>query len=167
MRARFVLVGTKHQIQFGVASEEEIKSFQTRLSEVCLTHGIKYIAEEASKDALCRFSVSETLGALLAKKLGIRHEMVDLSRVERSEFGIEDGQLSGATCQLAGGFDIAVREALNEVSDQVREGVWIGRMLRASTWPALLIIGADHVQRVKELIGKFEKSVLVAIDDFA
>ena len=171
MRARFVLLGTNHPLQFGAPDcpKEKIDAYHEFLLAICRPERIKLIAEEASTDGFERYSVNETVGALVAKGAGLAHKMVDLPYEERVPLGILDGQLSRITFAVKneGECDLGpLRQSLNKLSDQVREGTWIARTLLESTWPVLLIVGANHVQAVENLIRSIQQEVVIAHADY-
>ena len=171
LAARFVLLGTNHPLQFGSPDcpKEQVNAYRDYLVDLCRSEGIKLIAEEASLDVLQKFSVHETVGGIVAREAALTYRMVDLSSDERVSVGISDGQLSCATFSLKNKaqFNLRpLRDRLNKLSDQVREGTWVARMLLESTWPALLIVGADHVRRVEKLIRSLRQNVVIAHSDY-
>jgi folylpolyglutamate synthase/dihydropteroate synthase len=171
MRARFVLLGTNHPLQFGApnVAKEKVCTYREYLTVVCHSEGIKLIAEEASHDVLESFSVKETVGAKVARETAVGYRMVDLSFDERFPLGISDGQLSSATFMLKNRnqFNLQpLRDRLNKISDQVRECTWVARTLAEATFPALLIVGANHVRGVEKLIRSLRQEVVVAHADY-
>lgn len=171
MRARFVLLGTNHPLQFGApdCQKEQVSAYREYLIGLCRSEGIKLIAEEASQDALQKFSVDETVGAIVARDAALAYRMVDLSSDERIPLGISDSQLSSATFMLKNKtqFNLRqLRDRLNKISDQVREGTWVARTLLESTWPALLIVGANHFRGVEKLIRSLRQEVVIAHADY-
>ncbi len=171
MRARFVLLGTNHPLQFAVpnVAKEKVSAYREYLKGICHSEGVKLIAEEASQDALESYSVKETIGAKVARESAVDYRMVDLSLDERIALGISDGQLSGATFMLKNRnqFNLQpLRDRLNKISDQVREGAWVARTLAETTFPALLIVGANHVRGVEKLIRSLRQEVVVAHADY-
>lgn len=171
MRARFVLLGTNHQLQFGAPDcpKEQVNTYREYLIDLCHSEGIKLIAEEASPDVLQKYSVDETVGAKVARDSALGHSMVDLSSAERILLGISEGQLSSATLMLKSrnSFNLGpLRDRFNKISDQVREGTWVARTLRESTWPALLIVGANHIRGVEKLIRSLRQEVIITHADY-
>lgn len=172
MRARFVLLGTNHPLQFGAphVPKEKVNTYRGYLKGVCHSEGIKLIAEEASEDVLDSFFVDETVGAKVSRENVVGYRMVDLSFDERIRLGISDGQLSSATFMLKNRnqFNLQpLRDRLSRISDQVREGTWVARTLAESTFPALLIVGANHIRGVEKLIRSLRQEVVVAHADYA
>lgn len=171
MRARFVLLGTNHPLQLGAGqcSKEKITAFRDFLISICRSEQIQLIAEEASTDGLKKYSVAQTVGALAAAELHLPHKMVDLLSEERFALGICDAQLSKMAFdfQKEEEFDLGpLRSRLNDLSNQVREGTWIARSLLESVSPVLLIVGADHIQAVEELIGSVDQEVVIVDSDY-
>jgi hypothetical protein len=171
MRARLVLLGTNHPLQFGAphVPKEKVDAYREYLTSLCRSEGIKLLAEEASEDVLEKFSVEETVGAKIARDAVLGYRMVDLSSDERISLGISDGQLSSATFMLKNRnqFNLQpLRDRLNKIADQVREGTWVARTLHESTFPALLIIGANHVRGVEKLIRSLRQEVVIAHADY-
>src|SRR5687768_13048531 len=120
MRARIVLLGTNHPLQFGGAdcAREKIEIFREYLRAMCRLHGIKCMAEEATTESLKKFGVSETVGSAVARDEEIEHCMVDLTIQERISLGIADGQLASAALRHANSFDATpLRNRLNKISD--------------------------------------------------
>ncbi len=171
MRARIVLLGTNHPLQFGAphVPKEKVGTFREYLASLCRSEGIKLIAEEASQDVLGKFAVGETVGAKVARDEVLGYRMVDLSSDERILLGISDGQLSSAAFTLKNRNQLnlqPLRDRLNKIADQVREGAWVARTLVESTFPALLIVGANHVRGVEKLIRSLRQEVVVAHADY-
>src|SRR5689334_6878928 len=120
MRARIVVLGTNHPLQFGGAAcpPEKIEAFQQYLRRICRRYGIKCIAEEATTESLDKFGVSQTVAGGIAQDEQIEHCMVDLATEERVSLGIADGQLAAATFRHATSINGGpLRERLNKISN--------------------------------------------------
>lgn len=169
MRARIVLLGTNHHLQFGGAdcASEKIETFREYLRKTCRLYGIKCIAEEATTESLEKFGVSETVASVVARDERIEHCMVDLTIAERISLGIADGQLAGAAFRHATGFNCGpLRERLNKISNQVREGTWVGRTLAKGISPVLIVMGADHVRNVEKVLRSLRQELVIAHPDY-
>jgi hypothetical protein len=166
---RFVLLGTNHPLHFGIAAcpGDKVEAFTGYVQELCRSAEIKHLAEEASADALQSYSVHETVASRIARERGLTYTMIDLMREERSRLAIADDQLAHAAMSLTTRFNVGpLRERLDKISNQVREGVWVARTLEADTWPTLLIVGANHVTGVEKLVRSLRQTVVVAHRDY-
>jgi hypothetical protein len=93
--------------------------------------------------------------------------MVDLRLNERSSLNVADGQLADIAMSHAPSFRArSLRGRLEKLSDYVREAAWVARTLQAKTWPALLIVGADHVKAVDRLVRSLRQRIEIAHDNF-
>lgn len=50
--------------------------------------------------------------------------------------------------------------------DEVRERVWVAQIRRKNEWPALLVCGADHTTRLRELFERFGVACEILHKDF-
>lgn len=60
-----------------------------------------------------------------------------------------------------------LRNRLNNISNQVREGAWVGRTLDKGMSPTLIVIGADHVKNVERLLRSLRQDLIIAHRDYA
>jgi len=168
---RIVLLGTNHPLQFGSGEcgEEKVSAFREFICDICNSERIQLIAEEATEEGLKKYSVDQTVCAKVAAEMGVNHEMVDLLSTERFALGISDSQLIGMalTFQSDDEYNLSsLRSSFNRLSNQVREGVWVARTLLTSKSPVLLIVGADHIAALEELIKSIQQEAVIAHRDF-
>ena len=133
MRAVF-LVGVNHQYQVGpdgiipvAASREDFSKFEDFLQNVIEDHKIRGIAEEMSHCALRRHHVlDDSFPCQLAVKIGLPHRYCDP--------------------------DAATQTELNITEDTQREQYWVNELTTFDTFPALFILGSDHLESFKALL---------------
>jgi hypothetical protein len=144
-----VLVGTAHTIQLGQLGD--IKAFEERLLALCNEFEVLAIGEEMSTDVLASRGVSETIGARVARKLGLPHIYCDPSPAERKRLDItsvQDIQLQAFHEMWT---DQQKRDRLAEHFATV-ERYWLDRLRDTNKWPALYVCGANHVDSFGRLL---------------
>ena len=164
------IIGTSHSFQCGGdrCTVAQAHAFEQELITVCKTHNIAQIAEEISADAKPDFGVDFTIGEKVAKSLAIRHAELDLTRAERKSLSIED-----LRCPAQMAFNRVVQDtqrlhsAAENLRSEVRERIWIARLICQRAWPTLLILGADHVETFQAKWCTFGVSAKVIHADYA
>lgn len=152
---RLFIIGTSHTIQCGIYGADGATkgaAFAAELRNICEHRRIARIAEEMSKAGLKHQDVKRTLGAQIAKKLGIAHHQVDMEPKERAALSLDDGPMLNIVMHRGfpdGGGEF--RGAFDALGDAVRERCWIGRILARREWPALFVCGSDHTASVARL----------------
>lgn len=145
---RIVLLGTSHTLQCGHASIDAagVNAFEAEVKSLITMHAIVRIAEEMSRDGLARHNVTSTISERVAQSAGIEHHYVDLEQEERTSLGIHDGPLFTIQ-QIYRPPDSgkAFREAMSVLEGEVRERIWVYRILGRKSTPVLFVCGASHV----------------------
>lgn len=164
------IVGTGHKLQCGVSpnSAPEVEAFEKELQHLCNKYSIQRIAEEMSADGLASHGVFATIASRVAKQLKLEHQYVDLDRSERKFLSIDDQPvLTTIMCcsPIDGGAQF--RRTMNMLADEVRERVWVSRLLTMRSWPCLFVCGADHVSAVRRLWSSVGLESKVAHFDYA
>jgi hypothetical protein len=166
MKPAVVIIGTGHRLQTGHAdySTEQCQEFRKLLERTCKKYKIKLIAEEMSADLLPDYGATETIGEQVATKIGIQHCYVDLTIKEREQFGIDRLSLhqTGQFAKLS----VPQVVALEQFTGELRECIWLTRVLKCNTWPTLLICGADHGSRIKLLFNCVGKLAILEVNDY-
>lgn len=142
-------------------------SFAAELRNICQTHRIARIAEEMSKAGLKHQGVKRTIGAQVAKTLGIAHHHVDMEPKERAMLSLDNGPMLNIAIHRGfpdGGGKF--RDAFNALGDEVRERCFIGRILAKREWPALFICGSDHTDSVARLWRSLQLPLVVVHHDY-
>lgn len=167
IKADIIIIGTGHRLQAGHSeySFDQHKSFRSLLAGTCKKYRVKLIAEEMSEDALSAFETTETNGHQVAKNKNIQHRYVDLTGSERSQFGNDRfslHQIGQAAKMSAPQF-----AALERFTEELREYVWLTRLLAINIWPTLFVCGANHGPRVTHLFNSVGKFAVLEINDYA
>jgi hypothetical protein len=168
MKPDIVIIGTGHRLQAGHSaySVDQHKKFRELLEQTCDKYGVKLIAEEMTADVLLSdYGTTETNGQQVAKsKKGIEHRFIDLSPKERSQFGIDRFSLhqTGESASLSA----PQFAALKRFAGELRECIWLTRILTINSWPALLVCGADHGPRVEHLFNSVGKLAILEVNDY-
>jgi hypothetical protein len=154
-----VVLGTSHPLQCGHASVSAaaIASYEREISNLIQQHGVKRIAEEMSSDGLARHQVSVTIAERIAKSLPIDHQHIDLTSAERGQVGLGDAPVLtiNALYQPTDSGQ-SFRNAMTVLDHEVRERLWVFRLLSKESSPVLFICGSDHVApiaRIWQILG--------------
>jgi hypothetical protein len=167
---RLFIIGTSHTIQCGIEGADASKSkaaFAAELRRVCEYHRIERIAEEMSTAGLKYQGVKRTVGAQVARKLGIEHHHVDMEPKERAALSLDDGPMLNIV--LNRGFPDGggtFRSAFDALGDAVRERCWIGRILARREWPTLFVCGSDHTASVARLWRSLKLPLVIVHPDY-
>lgn len=158
MTREVFILGTFHKLQCGTTDcgAERISLFEEQIRRVKSEYGIRRIAEEMSDDGLRRIAGDNAAGTVCERIAGtIPVHFVDLGVKERAQLSLSDDDILAITfndfLSKTNGEPTKVREALTRFSDEVRERVWVARVLSRNEWPVLIVCGADHVDSVGAL----------------
>ena len=153
MRANIYILGTSHSIQCGIPSLPvgHADSFTAEVKSLLEKYQIKCIAEEMSADGLEHQKVSETLSQSLAASLKIDYQAIDLSSKERAGLKLDDSTVLKAMRAVNISCNTSFQGVFSDLVDEVRERVWVARMLAKDSWPVLFICGANHAAAVEKL----------------
>ena len=167
MKPSIIIIGTGHELQAGYCeySVAQHKKFRELLEKICKKYGIKHIAEEMSADVLPDFGTTNTNGQKVAtSRKGIKHSYVDLSALERAQFGID--RLSLHRTEQSARLTAPQFAAVERFAGELRECIWLTRILAINIWPTLFICGADHGPRVEHLFNSVGKLAVLEVNDY-
>lgn len=103
-------------------------------------------------EGLARHSATSTVGFSVATALGLVHRMIEPTSAERDTWALNDAPLFAVMRMDSTVVDSQrFRDALTVQANEVRERLWVARMLAEPQWPTLFICGSDHVQAVQRL----------------
>ena len=102
-----------------------------------------------SADALAGWSVGRTVCKGVADSLSLAHELCDPGKDERLEFGL--------ACNSE---DLPEPERSRQWN--VRERIWLRRLIELNHWPALFVCGPNHIERLERLLTAERIEVVVA-----
>lgn len=156
--ARMVFVlGTSHSLQRGARSctAASIALLEKEVQRILTEYDIGRIAEEMSVDAL-EDDVEQKPGETVCQRIAgedIPVVFVDLDREERAHLSLANDQIDAFMFEHSpdNSERIRIREALNDLCGEVRERVWVARVLAGDEWPVLIVCGADHAVSVSRL----------------
>jgi len=166
MKPSVIIIGTGHRLQAGHDryTPSQLKAFADLIEATRKKYRIKLIAEEMSEDVLPDFGVTATIAKKLADRKKIAHRYVDLTASERGSLGIDRLSLHQAaqSAQLSAP-QFAV---LERTVEELRECLWLVRILTANMWPVLLICGANHGPRIQHLFNAIGKPAVLEVNDY-
>ena len=165
-----VVLGTSHTLQCGHSSVQAtaVQAFEAELKVLVARYKIARISEEMSSDGLTHYGVTETVGARVARDVGLNYEPVDLTQTDRVTLGLGDGPLFTIRHLYSptdGGQGF--RNAMFEIEGEIRERVWAFRIMNAQASPVLFICGASHVGSVARIWSLLGLPCDIAHHDFA
>lgn len=135
------------------------------IEEQCKSHLIKLVVEEMSEDFLPNYEVVDTIPKIVAgSRKGISHEYIDISEAERSRLAID--RLSLHDTKDSAKLTDAQFAVLERLVGELRECLWLTRVLTLNIWPTLFVCGASHVPRIEYLFNSVGKLALVACHDY-
>ena len=169
----FVL-GTSHPLQCGSAEcgKRSISLLEQEIRRTLSEHGIKRIAEEMSDDGLRKRlgdgPAHKTLCQRIGAREGIPVDFVDLGIKERACLSLSDVSISTSAIKHAEGRSelMRIHKALSSLCGEVRERVWVARVLSGDGWPVLFVCGANHVDAVGQLFGRAGVEATIVCRDF-
>lgn len=167
MKPRVIIVGTGHRLQVGSekCSFEQREKFRVYIDKLCKTHGIKLVAEEMSEDVLPDYGVADTIPKRVAmSRRGITHEYIDLTVAERSRLSIDRLSLHNTRNSIK--LTDAQFAVLERLVGELRECLWLTRVLALNIWPTLIVCGASHVPSIEHLFNSVGKLAFVACHDY-
>jgi hypothetical protein len=149
-----ILLGTSHLLQcaHGTVPPASIAAFEAEIVRLIDHYAIQRVAEEMSVDGLTRYGVSSTVAERIAATRQLDHHQIDIGNAERNALSANDAAL-GTILHLYQPADggQGFRDTISILDHELRERVWIYRLLSRSTTPVLFICGSDHVAPVSRL----------------
>jgi hypothetical protein len=166
MKPSIIILGTNHRLQAGASpySSPQLKIFSDLIVEIIKKYRIRLITEELSEDALPDYGVMESIAKQVANQKNIKHEYIDLSRIERENLKID--RLSLYQYAQSSRLNTPQYLALEKTASELRECIWLVRILGINTWPALFICGANHGSRIEYLFNTIGKTAILEVNDY-
>ena len=171
MKREVFIFGTSHKLQCGVVEcgVEKISFLEQEIRRVLCNYGIRRIAEEMSDDALREITGDQTHKTVCQRVFGndLPVRFVDLGVKERACLSLSNNDIAAFMFKHSGNSEmIRAREAFNNLSDEVRERVWVARILSDDEWPVLLVCGAEHTDSLSVLFKRIGIQPTVICRDF-
>ena len=148
------IFGTSHPLQCAqpTCRPDAVEALRDAIEDACKETRCARIVEEMNDEGLARHSATSTVGFSVAKQLGLVHAMIEPTRAERDTWALNDAPLFAVMEMDSTVVDPQrFRDALTVQANEVRERLWVARMLAEPKWPTLFICGSDHVQAVQRL----------------
>ena len=170
MREVFIF-GTSHSLQCGVACRpESIAALEAEIRRLLSEHQIGRIVEEMSEDGLAETTEGQASRGTVCQRMAgdIPVVFVDLSHNERKTLCLANSQIDNFMLAhgRSDGERMWVRDAFSDLSAEVRERVWVARVLSGAEWPVLFVCGADHAAAVRALFTRVGVRSRVVHRDF-
>lgn len=157
MREVFI-IGTSHSLQCGAksCSPESVEILERVIKRILSEHRIGRIAEEASADGVKEVMQGEKARPTVCQRIvdnSLPVQFVDLGKDERAGLKLGNGNINdfALSQKTSNGEREWVVDAFSDLAAEVRERVWVARVLSQPEWPVLFVCGADHVASVKKL----------------
>lgn len=166
VKPQVIIIGTGHRLQAGHDSYTplQLKAFADLLETTRKNYRVKFVAEEMSVDVLPDFGVAATIAKTFTERKKLVHRYIDLTCQERAALGVDRFGLH-QTGQAAG-LRAEQFAALERTVEELRECVWLVRVLDTSKWPVLLICGANHAPRIQYLFNTVGKLAVIEVNDY-
>lgn len=148
---------------------EDISSFEEEVRRVLTQHRIRRIAEEMSDDGLRERAGDNASGTVCQRIAGdIPVDFVDLGAKERASLSFSD---SGMVQFLMEHVETnserqTVRDKFCDLCGEVRERVWVARVVSGDGWPVLFVCGAEHAVPVRRLFKRVGVHATIICADF-
>ena len=172
MTREVFILGTSHILQCGAAEcgVNKISLLEREIRRILSEYGIRRIAEEMSDDGLRQRAGDQASGTVCQRIAGndVPVHDVDLGVKERARLSLSNGDIDAFMFKHSKNNSerIRVREALGNLCGEVRERVWVARVLSRDEWPVLLVCGADHTVSVSALFERIGVQATVICRDF-
>ena len=172
MTREVFILGTSHKLQCGAAEcgVNKISLLEREIRRILSEYGIRRIAEEMSDDGLRERAGDQASGTVCQRIAGndVPVHDVDLGVKERARLSLSNGDIDAFMFKHSKNNSerIRVREALGNLCGEVRERVWVARVLSRDEWPVLLVCGADHTVSVSALFERIGVQATVICRDF-
>ena len=170
--AVFVL-GTSHPLQCGApeCGEDRIARLEQKIRHVLSECEIRRIAEEMSEDALREWVGDNPARGTVCQRIApddVRVEFVDLGPEERECLSLSDSNIVGFVFMYveANRDQAETRESFGSLCNEVRERVWVARVLSGDEWPVLFVCGANHAVAVSRLFERVGVQTTMICRDF-
>ena len=171
MTHRIFILGTSHELQCGAPScgDEQISLFHEKIRSVLSEYGIARIAEEMSDEGFAESGGDKALGTVCQRVAGdVPVQFVDLPSEERHRLELSPDDVARRTISYTQTTTEAVkfRDVATTLCGEVRERVWVARVLSRHEWPVLLVCGATHVAPVQGMFERLGIQATIICADF-
>ena len=171
MTHRIFILGTSHKLQCGAPScgDDKISLFEAKIRSVLSEYGIARIAEEMSDDGIAESGGDKALGTVCQRVGGdVPVQFVDLPSEERHLLELSPHDVACRTFFYTETTTAAekFRDVLTDLCGEVRERVWVARVLSRHEWPVLLVCGATHVAPVRGMFERLGLQATIICADF-
>ena len=170
MTREVFILGTSHALQCGAAEcgVDNIALLEEEIRRLLSEHDIQRIAEEMSDDGLREKAGDKAPGTVCQRTAPdeVPIHFVDLDAKERACLSISHDDIYALMFKHPPSEQTRVREAFNQLCGEVRERVWVARVLSGDDWPVLLVCGADHALSVRDLFERIGVQATVICEDF-
>ncbi len=163
------LIGLNHGYQLEGYDEYDWKSFYKYLLGHAVDLEVDLLAEELNEEGVKRYKAKGSVARRISVERDIDHLFIDPDSVERKQLEVKgwkeivDELGYGPVLTKAQSRD--VKQIQNKHWDK-RERIWLERLLKIEYEKCILIIGADHVDRVRTLMTKQKMSNQLLVRDY-
>lgn len=167
MAENVYIVGTGHDLQCGVnATKDAVLAFKEEILRICAHYQIEQLFEEMTIEGLAERNVQSTVCQQLDIDIPISH--VDMSGNERMSLSLTDSNAASWLFRLNATSErtTTLREIFHAVVGEVRERVWVARILAKGKYPVLLICGATHAKSVCDILKRLEVKTRILHYDY-
>ena len=162
MNRTVYVVGTLHRYQGtfngglgATATKDELEQFGRFLKEIVHKHGIRFIAEEMSVEALQKYPhpdlpSGESLPLQVANELSRPHEYCcPPDRAARDELGLSP-------------------DGMPDTPDDTkkREAYWLDKLEKLDSFPCLFVLGSDHADSFPNLLNTFQLEAILLVREW-
>ena len=173
MTREVFILGTFHKLQCGAAEcgVDNIALLEKEIRRILSEYGIGRIAEEMSDDGLREIAGDQaprTVCQRIAENDLVVHHFVDLGVKERACLSLSREDIDAFMFKHSEHSSemTTLRDALTALCDEVRERVWVARVLSRDEWPVLFVCGANHAVSVSALFKRIWVQATVICRDF-
>ena len=171
MTHRIFILGTSHKLQCGAPScgDDKISLFEEKILSVLSEYGIARIAEEMCAEGIEQSAGDKALGTVCQRVAGdVPVQFVDLPSEERHLLELSPDDVARRTRFYTQTTTEALefRDVLTELCGEVRERVWVARILSGHEWPVLLVCGATHAAPVQGMFERLGLQATIICADF-
>ena len=170
MTREVFILGISHKLQCGVAEcgVDKISLLEKEIRRVLCKYGIRRIAEEMSADGLRKIGGDKVVETVCERIAGgkVPVHFVDLNVKERACLPFWDRDIGALMFKHNNSEMEWIRNALTVLGDEVRERVWVARVLSGDEWPVLVVCGPDHAVSVSALFKCIGVQATVICRDF-
>ena len=149
--------------------DDKISLFEEKIRNVLSEYGIARIAEEMCDEGIAESGGDEALGTVCQRVAGgVPVQFVDLTSAERHRLELSPNDVACRTISYTQTTTEALkfRDVLTDLCGQVRERVWVARVLSRHEWPVLFVCGATHVASVQGMFERLGLQATIVCADF-